>query len=186
MPGQQQALYTGMSNANSLLGPWASQGQVSPQQVAQNAQAMMSPYANAVINPTMQLGQQALTQNLQQIGASANQAGAFGGSRQGVQEGVAQAQTSLGESAQIGNLLNTGYNTALTTAGQLGNTQNQLDFNAANQLAQMQGNVGSALAGYGQTGHHQRIVGRAGTAAAVSRQPARRWARSSSRSSRRC
>ena len=55
----------------------------------------MSPYTRSVINATLPLMQQqnALSQN-QQANA-ANTANAFGGSRQGVQQGVAQAQGAL-------------------------------------------------------------------------------------------
>ena len=143
---QQQAISGGMNNATSLLGGWAGMGATTPQSVAQGAQAMMSPYTQAVIDPTMQLGQQALAQNLQQIGAGANQSGAFGGSRQGVQEGVAQAQTALGESNILGNLLNTGYNSALGQAGALGQLSQQESYGAAGQLAQGQMSAGNLQA----------------------------------------
>jgi hypothetical protein len=149
-PQQQQYLQQGLQQAQGLLGGWAGQGPASAASVAQDAQSMMSPYTQAVIDPTMALGRQALTQNLQQVGAQANQAGAFGGSRQGVQEGVAQSQAALGESAQLGNLLNTGYGQALTQAGNLANTRQQLGESAASTLGQMYGNAGSAMAGYGQ------------------------------------
>ena len=149
-PQQQQYLQQGLQQASGLLSPWANLGPASAQGVAQNAQSMMSPYAQAVIAPTIQFGQQALAQNLQQIGAGANQAGAFGGSRQGVQEGVAQSQAALNESQQLGTMLNTGYNTALGQAGNLANTQQQLSQGSASSLASMYGNAGSAMAGYGQ------------------------------------
>ena len=150
LPQQQQYIQQGLGQAQGLLGGWAGQGPASAQGVAQNAQSMMSPYAQSVIAPTMELGQQALAQNLQQIGANANQANAFGGTRQGVMEGQAQAQTALGESNILGNLLNTGYGQALTQSGQLANTQQQLGESAASTLGQMYGNAGSTLAGYGQ------------------------------------
>ena len=151
LPQQQQYLQGGLQQAQGLLGGWAGQGPASAQGVAQDAQSMMTPYANAVIAPTLQLGQQALAQNLQQVGANANQAGAFGGSRQGVMEGMAQAQGALNEQNVLGNLLNTGYGQALTQAGNLANTRQNLSEGAASSLASMYGNAGSALAGYGQT-----------------------------------
>ena len=151
LPQQQQYLQGGLQQAQGLLGGWAGQGPASAQGVAQDAQIDDVPYANAVIAPTAAFGQQALAQNLQQVGANANQAGAFGGSRQGVMEGVAQAQGALGESNILGNLLNTGYGQALTQAGNLANTRQQLGEGAASSLASMYGNAGSAMAGYGQT-----------------------------------
>ena len=156
-----QSVYTGINGANSLLGPWVNAAPTA-QQIAQNAQSMMSPYTQAVIDPTMALGKQALQQQLQTVGASANQAGAFGGSRQGVQEGVAQAQSALQESNVLGQMLNTGYNQALGVAGNQAQQYSQNAFNAANNLAQMQyggsnilaqmqSGMGNTLAGYGQT-----------------------------------
>ena len=73
LPQQQQYIQQGLGQAQGLLGGWAGQGPASAQGVAQDAQSMMSPYIQSVIDPTRALGQQALTQNLQQIGASANQ-----------------------------------------------------------------------------------------------------------------
>jgi hypothetical protein len=135
--GQSQGYYgTALGNTQGLLGSYlANQGPATAQEVIGNTQQFMSPYEQAVIGPSMQLGQQALAQNLQQIGAGANQAGAFGGSRQGVQEVVAQAQTSLGESAQIGNLLNQGWQSALPTGYNLANQRAQLGYGAAGLLA---------------------------------------------------
>jgi hypothetical protein len=143
----QSAINTGLGNAQGLLGNWAGVGPISAQQVAQNAQSMMSPYTQAVIDPTMALGKQALQQNLQQVGAQANQAGAFGGSRQGVQEGVAQSQAALGESNILGQLLNTGYGQALTSATSLANTQQGLGEGAAQALAGYNANAGTSFAG---------------------------------------
>jgi hypothetical protein len=150
LPQQQQYIQQGLQQAQGLLGGWAGQGPASAQGVAQDAQSMMSPYIQSVIDPTRALGQQALTQNLQQVGANANQAGAFGGSRQGVMEGVAQSQEALGESNIVGNLLNTGYGQALTQAGNLANTRQNLSEGAASSLASMYGTAGGQMAGYGQ------------------------------------
>lgn len=144
----------GLSAAQGLLGGWAGIGPISAQQIAQNAQSMMSPYTQAVIDPTMALGKQALQQQLQTVGAQANQAGAFGGARQGVQEGVAQAQSALQESNVLGQMLNTGYNTSLTAANQLGMQTQQLGENAASTLGQMYGSAGQQMAGlYGTAGN---------------------------------
>lgn len=106
-------------------------------QVSNNAMSLMSPYEQAVIAPSMQAGQQQLAQDLQKIGASANQAGAFGGSRQGVMEGVAQAQTSLGESQQIADLLNKGWQSSLTPSTQLALQGGQQGYGATNTLGNL-------------------------------------------------
>lgn len=128
----------------NLLGNYMGSG--GAQQIGMNAQALMSPYINSVIGPSMQLGQQALTQNLQQVGANANQAGAFGGSRQGVMEGVAQSQAALGESNLMGQMLNQGWNSALYPAM----TAEGQGYSAANTLANslQSGYGGAATQGY--------------------------------------
>src|SRR5262249_37186191 len=118
-----------------LLGGYLNQGPATAQQVANNALTIMSPYSQAVIDPALQIGRQQLQQNLQQIGAAANQSGAFGGSRQGVVEGVAQAQAALGAGQTVGQLLQQGWNTAMSPATQVALQGGQQGFNAATGLA---------------------------------------------------
>lgn len=147
--GQSQPLYGNYlgqvyGNQANLLGNYMG-GTQAAQQIGQNAQALMSPYTANVIAPSMQLGQQALAQNLQQVGAGANQAGAFGGSRQGVMEGVAQSQAALGQSQQLGNLLNQGWQQAMYPAM----TAETQGYNAANTLA---GSLQSGYSGAQQQG----------------------------------
>jgi hypothetical protein len=117
--------------SQGLLGNYTSQGPATAQGVAAGAQQLMSPYTNAVIDPANQLMQQQLRSNLNTIGAGANQAGAFGGSRQGVQEGIAQSQAALGSEKYLGDLLNNQWNQATgisrdvaLQAGQQGLTSN--------------------------------------------------------------
>ena len=98
--------------SQGLLGNYTSQGPATAQGVAAGAQQLMSPYTQSVIDPANQLMQQQLAQNLHTIGAGANQAGAFGGSRQGVQEGIAQSQAALGSEKYLGDLLNNQWNQA--------------------------------------------------------------------------
>jgi hypothetical protein len=134
-----------MQPTQGLLGNYL--GNASPataQQVGQNATSLMSPYSQAVIQPALQLGQQQLAQNLQQIGGQANNVGAFGGSRQGVAEGVANAQEALGAAQLGGNLLQQGWNTALSPATSLAQQASQQGYGAASLLGQM-----------GQTGYDQ-------------------------------
>jgi hypothetical protein len=98
--------------SQGLLGNYTSQGPATAQGVAAGAQQLMSPYTQSVVDPANQLMQQQLAQNLHTIGAGANQAGAFGGSRQGVQEGIAQSQAALGSEKYLGDLLNNQWNQA--------------------------------------------------------------------------
>jgi len=98
--------------SQGLLGNYTSQGPATAQGVAAGAQQLMSPYTQSVVDPANQLMQQQLRSNLNTIGANANQAGAFGGSRQGVQEGIAQSQAALGSEKYLGDLLNNQWNQA--------------------------------------------------------------------------
>ena len=107
--GFQQQVY---GPSQGLLGNYTSQGPATAQGVAAGAQQLMSPYTQSVVDPANQLMQQQLRSNLNTIGAGANQAGAFGGSRQGVQEGIAQSQAALGSEKYLGDLLNNQWNQA--------------------------------------------------------------------------
>jgi hypothetical protein len=149
------ALGAAYNNSAGLLGGYLQGGPLTAQQVGANTQQLMSPYTASVISPTMQLEQQALAQNLQQIGAGANQAGAFGGSRQGVQEGVAQAQSALGSEQYLGNLLNSQWNSALPTAYNIGQLGAQQGYNAASALGTQGYNSANLLSQMGQSGYGQ-------------------------------
>jgi hypothetical protein len=127
--------------------------QVTPQTLAgTNLAPYMNPYTQDVINKTLPLMQQqnALAQN-QQANA-ANSANAFGGSRQGIQQGVAQAQGALniGQMAAQLNQANFGQAQAAATGDVTRNLQGQM----ANQSAD-QANINSLIAasqGLGQLG----------------------------------
>jgi hypothetical protein len=98
-----------------------------------NLDPYMNPYTKNVIDATMPIMQQqnALSQN-QQANA-ANSSNAFGGSRQGVQQGVAQAQGAM----NIGQML-AGLNQANFTqaqAGATGDINRRLSADTTNQTA---------------------------------------------------
>jgi len=132
-----------MNPAQGLLGGYLQGGPATAGQVGANAQALMSPYAASVIAPALQAGQQQLALANQGIAGQANNVGAFGGSRQGVQQGVAEAQTALGTQQYVGNMLNTGWGQALTPAYGLAQQAGQQGYGAAGTLA------GLAQTGYG-------------------------------------
>jgi hypothetical protein len=151
----QQGLNAAQANTQGLLGQYlAGAGPATAAQVGANATALMSPYTQQVIDPALRAGQQQLALAQQGISAKANQVGAFGGSRQGVESGVADAQTALGTQQYIGNMLNTGWGQALTPAYNLANSASQQGYNAGALLGQ-QGYNAAALAaqqGYGAAG----------------------------------
>ena len=125
--------------AGLLSGYLGSASPATAQQVGSNAQQLMSPYAASVIAPALQAGQQQLALANQGIAGQANNVGAFGGTRQGVQQGVAEAQTALGTQQNIASMLNTGWNSALTPATSLATNASTQGYNAASGLAGMLG-----------------------------------------------
>ena len=107
--------------------------------------------ANAYANPFQQnviqgLQKDALTnyqQGVNQLGAEATAAGAFGGSRHGVAQGTMAANTQNELNQQIGNLRYQGYSDAMSRAA----ADQQMRMGAANQLA----NLSNLGFGMGQT-----------------------------------
>lgn len=107
-----------------------------------NIGAFMNPFTQAVVDPTMQAMERARQMSMNQLGAQATSAGAFGGSRQGVAEGETNRAFFDQAGQTLGNLYNTGFNAALGAAQQQQGTQLQ----AAGQL----GNLSNLGFGYGQ------------------------------------
>lgn len=122
------------SPATQLMADYYGTGPATAAGVGANAQALMSPYTRSVIDPTLAVGEQAREIARQQIAGNAANANAFGGSRQGVAEGVADAQSMLGTQQQIGNMLMGGWNTALQPAYNLAATGAAQGLSARNTL----------------------------------------------------
>ena len=93
----------------------------------------MNPYTQDVINATLPLMQQQNELSQDQAGNAASSANAFGGSRQGVQQGVAQAQGAL-NIGQMAAQLNQA-NFAQATAGAQSDIANNLAAQTTNQGA---------------------------------------------------
>ena len=93
----------------------------------------MNPYTQDVINATMPIMQQqnALSQN-QQANA-ANSANAFGGSRQGIQQGVAQAQGAMNIGQMVAQLNQANFGQAQAAA--TGDINRTLSAQQGNQTA---------------------------------------------------
>lgn len=91
----------------------------------------MNPYINNVVDNISKIGQQNLDNALNQTHDQAIASKAFGGSRQGVQEGVATAQNNLNTNNLIANTLNQGYNNATNMLSQ--DVQNNLGAQQSNQ-----------------------------------------------------
>ena len=111
--GTQPAYQTAENAATGLLSgaqPLTAAG------IGADATTLMNPYTSAVVDPSVALMRQQLAQTTQGIDANAANVGAFGGSRQGVEEGTAQSQEALQAGQLAGGLLQSGYGQALTTA----------------------------------------------------------------------
>jgi hypothetical protein len=135
-----------MNPAAGLLGAYTGQGPATAQGVASNAQQLMSPYTQNVIDPTLAAGEQQRQLARQAVAGQAQNVGAFGGSRQGVAEGTADAQAQLGTQQQIGNMLTGGWNTALGQGWNIANLGAQQGM-ASNEFLSQLGQSGYNAAG---------------------------------------
>jgi len=135
MQGATAPAYTAAEGAaGNLLGGAAP---ITTGQLTTDAQSLMNPYVTSVVDPTVTQMRQGLNQTLGQTRANASNVGAFGGSRLGVQEGVAQSQEALGEGQLVGGLLSSGYDKALAAAQDLGKTNLSAGEWATSMLPQL-------------------------------------------------
>lgn len=77
---------------------------------------LMNPYQQQVIGAQNSIWQQINAQTANQVNQQATQNNAFGGSRQGVAQGVALAQNNLQQANQTAQLLQSGYQNAVQQA----------------------------------------------------------------------
>ena len=112
----------------------ATPSQVTPQTLAgTNLQPYMDPYTQSVINATLPGMQQANALSQNQQANAANSANAFGGSRQGIQQGVAQAQGAQNIGLMLANLNNQNFTQAQAAA--TGDISRNLTAQTTNQTA---------------------------------------------------
>ena len=120
-------------------------------------QPWMNPFTSSVINSTIPIMQQANALSQNQQANAANSANAFGGSRQGVQQGVAQAQgaMNIGQMAAQLNQANFTQAQAANLQAQQGNQQaNQANINSLISAAGGLGALGTAA----QTNQRQQFL----------------------------
>lgn len=107
---------------------------------ASATQQLMNPYQQQVIDAMRAQAGVTNQQGMNTISDAATRAGAFGGSRQGVATGTMLAQNSRDLNSNIGGLLSTGFDNAMTRAANSAG----LGFNAAGANANLgMGGVGS-------------------------------------------
>lgn len=80
---------------------------------------LMNPYQQQVIDAMRQQGAVTDANTTNNLNSAATQAGAFGGSRQGVAQGVALGENARNMNSNIAGLLQTGYGDAMNRAGSL-------------------------------------------------------------------
>jgi hypothetical protein len=143
-----------------------------------NLSQYMNPYTQSVINATLPIMQQNLGLSQDQQQNAANSSGAFGGSRQAIQQGVTQAQGALGMGQMAAQLNQANFAQAQAAgefdvgqANQMGqfnagqaNTANLADMAAANTQAQFNAGQGNAQSQFNAAQANQ--VGLANMAAA--------------------
>jgi hypothetical protein len=153
LQGQADPTYNASIDATSgLLGNLQT---LTPEQINANTAALMNPYTLATVAPTVAQMRESLGGQLGDIGSKAAMTGAFGGSRQGIEEGTAIGQEARGEGQLVGGLLSSGYQNAqqaamdlakqnlasgewaATTAPQLATNQATLDATQAGLLGQV-------------------------------------------------
>jgi hypothetical protein len=130
--------------------------QVNPAQISQqNLSPYMNPYTSSVINATLPIMQQNLGLSQDQQQNAANSANAYGGSRQGIQQGVTQAQGALGMGQMAAQLNQANFGQAQQAAATDVAAQNTAQ--AQNQAAGLsqEGLVNQAAQGLGTLGTQQ-------------------------------
>lgn len=81
--------------------------------------ALMDPYQQQVIDANNAGWQRTNANTMNQVNDAATRAGAFGGSRAAVATGSALSQNNQAQQGQTAGLLSSGYNDAMTRAGQM-------------------------------------------------------------------
>lgn len=152
--GSQNGTYSGALNTLSGLQSFAAPNVSAGQLKDTDLSPYMNPYTQSVIDTTMATGKQALAQAQNQGADSAAGAGAFGGSRQGVQAGVTGSQYALGQAGLAAQLNAANFNQAQGAASSDIGTRLAADTtNAGNSInsAGLRLNASnSAISGAGQ------------------------------------
>jgi hypothetical protein len=147
--GNAQANATGVNNAATGLAAASGEQVNAAPLTGQQINSYLSPYLGDVLGTTNALANQ--NNNIAQAGqlGTAISSGAFGGDRTGIAAANLNQQNSLAEQATDANILNTGYNTALSTAQQ----QQGVNLSAGQANRAALGSAGSELASIGSTAY---------------------------------
>jgi len=134
-----------LSNAGTSASPLSSANPyltLAGSNPAMDAAQYMDPFASSVANQMSNIGMRNIQQNLDPNATSAGVGTGQYGSQRGAQVlGQVNANAMNDLNTQIGQLMNTGYNTALQTAEQQNQLQGQLGSTAANAASAGQQNL---------------------------------------------
>jgi hypothetical protein len=114
-------LLTGASDFNTGLMTAGATGAAALGGDAAATQRLMNPYQQQVIDANNAAYQKTQAQTVNQTNDLATRAGAFGGSRHGVAEGVALGNNAMAHDAQTAGLLYQGYGDTMNRASQAAN-----------------------------------------------------------------
>ena len=119
---------------------------VTPQSLAGTSlQPYMNPYTESVINATLPGMEQANALSQNQQANAASSANAFGGSKQGVQQGVAQAQGAQNIGLMLANLNNANFQQAQAAAtGDISRNMQAQTTNQGAQQAKIQSDIAAS------------------------------------------
>lgn len=156
--GNPQDVFQGSAQALGQAGQTAANvSQFQPQSIASGISTFQNPFEQQVVQGALGDIERQRQMAINDVGAQATGAGAFGGSRQGVAEALTN-EAALRQAGNIGaNIRSQGFNTAAGLAGQdIANRMagQQLNLGAAGTL----GNLGNLGFGIGQqiTGQQAR------------------------------
>lgn len=154
--GNPQNVFQGSSQALNQAGQTASNvSQFQPQSIASGIQSFQNPFEQQVVQGALGDIERQRQMAINDVGASATRAGAFGGSRQGVAESLTN-EAAMRQAGNVGaNIRSQGFNTAAGLAGQdIANQMSgqQLNLSGAGQL----GNIANLGFGIGQNINQQQ------------------------------
>lgn len=149
--GNPQNVYQGAAQGLTQAGQTAGNvAQYQPQSVTANLPQYQNPYTQDVINPALADVERQRQMAVNDVGAAATRAGAFGGSRHGVAESLTN-EAAMRQAGQLSaNLRSQGFGQAANLAQQdIANQMSAggLNLNAANTL----GNISNLGFGMGQS-----------------------------------
>jgi len=154
--GSTNPAFNGAQNTLAGLQGYNPQNVQAGQLAGTDLRPYMNPFTSQVIDTSLAQGRQELARTQNNTSDAAMSAGAFGGSRHGVQSGVADAQHSLGAANLAAQLNSANFAQAQGAAGQDIAARFQGDL--ANQAAGLQGaglNLNAALGSGNVAGQQQ-------------------------------